>query len=442
MSNPIIPGSWGLLLKTLLTGFLILVMIIPSVYVMNLVDERKDRQQEVIKEVSSKWAGDQVVAGPFLVVPYSYPVSMGNGQTETIVKQLVVLPDSLSVTGSINPQVKKRGIYKVALYQSSLKLAGHFSLERIKADAGETINWADARLCMGVSDTRGIVAQVQGSWLGQPLTLDAGLPDNELAANGMSIPVNLEGQLATPQLAFDLPLELRGSEALQVLPLGKTTNVALQSPWPSPSFTGKFLPQHSIDNKGFTASWQVLHFNRSFPQVWKAQKYDAKDYAFGVSLLQTTDNYAKTNRSTKYAIMFIGLMFGFFFLLEVLLGRKVHPVQYILVGIALLVFYTLLLSIGEILTFNTAYLLASAATVVLITTYAKHLFGTLRNAGIIGGFLGGLYLFMFVLIQLEDTALLAGSIGLFLLVALAMHFSKKINWYGEQKPDQNIIEQG
>jgi inner membrane protein len=233
-----------------------------------------------------------------------------------------------------------------------------------------------------------------------------------------------------------LPVSLKGSETLQITPLGKTTKVNMQSSWPSPSFTGKFLPAHQPSGEGFTADWQVLHFNRDFPQVWKDKKFDAEAYAFGVSLLQPTDNYAKTMRTAKYAILFIGLTFGFFFLLEALQGRRVHPIQYILVGIALIVFYTLLLSIGEVIAFNMAYLLASTATIGLITLYGKHLFELWKNALYLGGFLAGLYGFIFMLIQLEDSALIVGSIGLFLLVALAMYLSRKVEWYGPRTTEE------
>ncbi len=432
MSNTNNTGT-GFLLKGIITAILILAMLIPAAYVQSLVEERKQRQTEVTIEVSSKWAGSQVVAGPFLVIPYSYQQLVNEKQTETIYKQFIVLPETLNVKGTVTPQVKKRSIYKVALYQSSLQLSGQFNLANVQAETGEEVHWKDARLCMGITDTRGILTQVQGSWQKGTFAFDAGLPENPIAGNGMSVPVDLSAPLQTGIIDFSIPVQLKGSEALQLLPLGKTTTFSVQSPWHSPSFIGKFLPQYTPGEKGFSANWQVLHFNRDFPQVWKNQRFKAADYAFGVSLLQPADNYAKTMRSVKYAILFIGLTFGFFFLLEIMLGYKVHPVQYVLVGIALMVFYTLLLSIGEMLTFNAAYLIAMLSTASLITLYSRHLFATWKNGLMIGSFISGLYVFIYVLIQLEDTALLAGSIGLFFLVALAMYFSRKISWYGPSK---------
>ncbi|MCU0387965.1 MAG: cell envelope integrity protein CreD, partial [Chitinophagaceae bacterium] len=229
--------------------------------------------------------------------------------------------------------------------------------------------------------------------------------------------------------AFSIPLILKGSETFQMIPLGKTTTANLKSEWQSPSFNGNFLPEYKLDKSGFDATWSILHFNRDFPQVWKNASFKTDDFSFGLSLLQPADSYAKVLRTSKYAILFIGLTFGFFYLLEILLGHRVHPVQYVLTGLALVIFYTLLLSITEVSSFNLAYLLSSVATISLITLYSKHLFGMWKHALIIGGFLTALYGYIYILLQLEDSALLAGSIGLFILIGIAMYMSRKINWY-------------
>lgn len=428
----------SLMVKTIVTGLLILAMLIPAVYVQNLVEERKQRQQEVVKEVSSKWANSQTIAGPYLLVPVTSYASTGNEASTSklpVTKMMVLLPTQLRVNGELKPELRRRGIYKVALYNSRLQLDGHFDLTAVKPVAGETIEWAKAALCLGITDTRGISTQVAANWNGQPLAFDAGVPAGGLATMGLSQQVPITEKELDRPVSFSIPLQLKGSESLMLLPLGKTTEWQLQSPWPSPSFTGKFLPTFTSDASGFKANWKVLHFNRDFPQVWKGETFKADAYGFGVSLLQPADHYAKTMRSVKYAILFIGLMFGFFFLLEILLGYRVHPVQYLLIGIALVVFYCLLLSIGEILTFNIAYALSTLGTVALITAYCRHLFGTIKNALLIGGFLGGLYGFIYVLIQLEDTALLVGSIGLFVLLALAMQLSRRITWYESAKTE-------
>lgn len=431
----------SLTFKGFITGVLILLMMIPALMVQDLVEERKNRQQEVISEVSSKWADAQVLTGPYLSVPYSQTMVAGDGKTTIIGKTMIILPEKLEVNGNIEPQFKRRGIYKVALYKSDLNLKGSFTLKDAAPAADEVIHWEEAMLCIGLTDTRGIEAQPLANFMDSNYSFGAGMPGNMIGSKGASVRVNLSALTAEQKINFSIPLKLRGSESLQVVPIGKTTSVHLASPWTSPSFTGKFLPEYTLNEKGFDASWNVLHFNRDFPQVWKNQSFKADEFSFGFSLLQPTDHYAKTMRSVKYAILFIGLTFGFFFLLEALKGHKVHPVQYMLTGIALVIFYSLLLSFGEIIDFNAAYAIAAIATTALITMFGKHLFSTWKNAALLGGFLGGLYAFIFVLIQLEDTSLLAGSIGLFVLVAIAMHLSRKIKWYApDDEKEAAIIE--
>jgi len=431
----------SLTFKGFITGILILFMMIPALMVQDLVEERKNRQQEVTAEVSSKWADPQILTGPYLSVPYSQTLIAADGKTTVIGKTMIILPELLEVKGNIEPQFKRRSIYKVALYKSDLTLKGHFVLKDASPSTDETIHWDKALLCIGLSDTRGIEAQPLANFMDSNYSFGAGMPGNMLGTKGASVPVNLSALTSEQQINFNIPIRLRGSETFQVVPIGKTTSVHLTSPWASPSFTGKFLPEYTLDEKGFDAAWNVLHFNRDFPQIWKNQSFKAEEFSFGFSLLQPTDHYAKTMRSVKYAILFIGLTFGFFFLLEALKGHRVHPVQYILTGIALVIFYSLLLSFGEIIEFNIAYAIAALSTTCLITMYGKHLFATWKNAAFLGGFLGGLYAFIFILIQLEDTSLLAGSIGLFALVAIAMHLSRKIKWYAtEEEKETTIIE--
>ncbi len=438
MNSPQFSNGTRILIKGLVTGFLILAMIIPSVYVMNLVSERQTYQQEVIKEVSDKWSNAQIISGPFLVVPYTQTEINEKKEMVSQESTLILLPEQLSIDGQMEPVEKRRGIYKVALYRTELNLHGHFVPGTVKPVAGQNIHWERAKLCMGITDSRGIEKQLTGTINGETIPFDAGLPANTLAEKGAFANLPMASDNIPDTIGFQLPLYVRGSQQLQVLPLGKTTSFHLQSPWPSPSFSGKFLPDYSLSKTGFDAKWEVLHFNRDFPQVWMGTAYKANDYAFGLSLVQPVDNYDKTLRSVKYAILFVGLTFGFFFLFELLMGYRVHPVQYVLVGLALVIFFTLLLSISEFLGFNAAYGLSALATLTLITLYAKNLFATWKHAAMAGGFVGLLYAYIFTLIQLEDTALLAGSVGLFVLVALAMYFSRKINWYGQQT-DSSLV---
>jgi inner membrane protein len=422
--------GWSLTLKGMITAGLILGMLIPAVLVQELISERKKRQQEVIHEISDKWAREQTLTGPYLTIPYTYTEKRTKGEDYTEERLLTILPETLHTEGEMLPHTKRRSIFEVALYKTSLEQKGHFLIPKSIAGPGETIHWERARLCLGVSDIRGIESQPSGTLRSQPISFESGIDISAFPeARGVSIPVAIiETDFDTP-LDFSIPMQLKGSENFKMLPLGKTTTVRLVSTWTSPSFSGNFLPEFELSEKGFDARWKVLHFNRDFPQVWKNTHYKTDDFSFGLSLIQPADSYAKTERTAKYAILFIGLTFGFFYLLEIILGFRVHPIQYILTGLALVVFYTLLLSITEVSDFNFAYAISSVGTIGMITLYSKHLFQLWKNALIIGGFLTALYTYIFILLQLEDSALLAGSIGLFVLIGIAMHLSRKINWY-------------
>ncbi len=248
----------------------------------------------------------------------------------------------------------------------------------------------------------------------------------------MSAPVSLALADEGKKLSFNINLKIKGSEQLHFIPLSGDSRFTLQSTWANPSFDGNNLPSvRKVTDTGFAATWNFNKANLPFGTVLQDFKFDLDTLAFGVTLIQPADGYAKTNRCIKYAILFIGLTFSLFFIVELLQKKPVHPVQYILVGLALTIFYTLLLSISEFILFDLSYLIAAVATIMLISTYAYGHFHSSKTAGIFGGMLTLLYSFTFVLIRLEDTALLIGSIGLFIILALAMYASRRINWYGE-----------
>jgi inner membrane protein len=245
------------------------------------------------------------------------------------------------------------------------------------------------------------------------------------------VPVIITADQLSKDLAFSMNIQLKGSGQLHFLPLSDNSHIQLKSSWPDPSFDGSSLPrQREVSDTGFDAEWS---FNKAnMPILDQILKTDAnrESMAFGVSMIQPADQYAKTNRSIKYAILFIGLTFAMFFIIELMQKKNVHPVQYLLVGLALIIFYTLLLSISEYLGFNIAYAIAAGATIALVGMYAGSLFSSVKTSFVLSLFMALLYGFIYVLIQLEDTALLAGSIGLFIILAVAMYFSRRINWYG------------
>jgi len=416
--------------KALITAGLILLMLIPTVFVSNLVQERQERQEEVQTEVSSKWAGRQSITFPYLYIPY-HVTTVLNRDTSVNTKSFLVLPDNLAVNGSVEAEQRKRSIYSVLLYNSTLNAKGNFKIQIPEGVDAASIDWVNAKLCLGISDFKGIQQKITARVNNLPYDLTAGLPTNDIDTTGLSAPVTLSADNVGKEITFDMPLKIKGSEQLHFVPLAGNSQFNLTSNWNSPSFDGNTLPaERNLDNKGFEASWNFNKANLPFNTILKNFNFKKDDYSFGVSLLQPTDQYAKTMRCVKYAILFIGLSFSLFFIVEIMQKKPFHPVQYVLVGLALIIFYTLLLSISEFLQFDAAYLIASLATVLLITFYAKSHFKSWKIATVFTGVIGSIYGFIFVLIRLEDTALLVGSIGLFAILALAMYASRKINWYG------------
>jgi inner membrane protein len=422
------------LIKGFLIGILILLMLIPAAFVSNLVSERQQRQAEVVEEVSSKWAERQTVTGPVLAVPYKIYI-VKDGKQEESRAMLYILPETLNINGKLLPEVRHRSLYHVTLYRSDMRLSGTFTFSAVKKlrIAPENILWDESKLMTGINDARGLEEEVVLNWDTSKKLLEAGVPANSVISEGLSTDV-----LADPEriISFSINMKLKGSSDLYFTPVGKTTDVTLQSSWRSPAFDGQYLPdkQATVGSEGFTAHWKVLQVSRSYPQCWTdGTTYKVQESSFGVKLIQVADGYAKTQRSVKYAILFIALTFIVFFFLEILQKRQIHPLQYLLVGFALCIFYTLLLSISEYTGFNPAYLISGSATVSLIGAYVWSIF---KKPKIAAGFivsLAGLYSYIFILIQLEDYALLFGSIGLFVILAIIMYYSRKIDWYGTGK---------
>ncbi len=424
-----------LTIKGIIVACLILVMLIPPLFIMNLVNERAERQETVAKEVSAKWATEQTFTGPILVIPYRESIQSEVGKTTVYKKYAYFLPDQLKINGVLQPEIRHRSIYNIVVYRSEMQVEGYFGPIQTEGlhIAKEDLQMQEAFVCVGLNDFRGIEDQLSLLWNDSSHIFNAGMPDDRIIKNGLHTPVALGyDDLAKPN-TFKLRLHLRGSENLSFTPVGKTTTVNIASSWSNPSFDGNFLPVNTpeITSQGFNAEWKVQHLNRSYPQSWKDGNYNLGDSRFGITLLQPVDSYAKTMRSVKYAILFIALTFGLYFFIEILQKRTVHPIQYVLVGLALSIFYTLLLSVSEYTSFNIAYSIAASATIVLITWYTKSVFHQWKIAALFGAMLTTLYTFIFILLQLRDGALLFGSIGLFIVLAVVMYYSRKINWYGQ-----------
>jgi len=408
-----------ILVKGIITGILIILLLIPTFLISDLVTERQERNKKVVTEASNNWATSQTLSGPYIFIPYK------NSN-----RYILVLPENLEMNGEIIAENRKRSIYKILLYKSSFKSNGNFIFKLSNDIDTSLLQLANAKICIGLSDFKGIEEKISITFNGETYELSPGLPTSAVNNTGLSAPVHLSESDLGKTIAFNFILKIKGSGVLHFLPLSGNSTYTLSSSWSSPSFDGNTLPgENNVNKKGFSAKWVFNKANLPFTTIIQNEKTIKDDLAFGVSILQPVDDYAKTDRCIKYAILFIGLTFSLFFIVEIMQKKPVHPIQYILVGLALVIFYSLLLSISEYIHFDYAYLIASAATVLLISWYSKSHFKKWKTASLFFIVLSALYGFNYVLISLEDSALLIGSIGLFIVLATVMYASRKINWY-------------
>lgn len=419
--------------KMIIVTGLAIVLLIPSILIQELIHERIKLSEEVKKELYAQWGGKQVVAGPVLNVPFVVQEQNENGQGTIDRKGIAhFLPETLKTSGELLPEKRKRGIYEVVVYEGKLKLNGSFAqpdISQLEIQNAQ-YNWDAAYFTIGISDMRGIKNLPELVVNGQKCTVDPGVADTDLFQSGITVKA---GAIDLQQsLNFELELVLNGSEDLSVEALGKTSEVAMKSAWAQPSFTGGFLPENrNVTTSGFIADWRVTHLNRNFPQQWVDKKYNTHEAKLGVELLIPIDHYQKSMRSAKYAILFIALNFIIFIFIEIKSKVRIHPFQYSLVAFALLIFYALLTSIGEQIGFNLAYLVSALAVTVLVSWYTLPILRDKRMVGWVTLLQAGLYLFLFTILQLQDYALLAGSIGLFVILAIVMRASQQIKWYSE-----------
>lgn len=419
-------------LKLVIITVLTLLLMIPTSMIQSIIQEREKLNNEVSNEVSSKWAEKQQINGPVLTIPLTYEIEEDNKKF-TLIKYWHLLPESLNINGEVTPEKLKRGIYEVVVYKSLLDVSGTFDLNHQPDPENlKEIQYDQAFISIGISDLRGIKNQIILKWNNQNLKVNPGSKLPELIYSGITVNLpNLSDQLGTTA-NFDFSINLQGSKNLYFVPLGNTTNVKLNSPWATPSFNGNFLPdEREISDIGFTASWSILQLNRNYPQSWigYGQKLQMEESSFGVDLILPMDDYQKSFRSAKYALMTIALTFLGFFLVEILNKRKIHPFQYALVGLALSIFYILMVSISEHMNFNTAYAISTIAIVFMISLYSLSIFKKLNLTYLLFVTLVAIYGFMFITLQMADYALLLGSIGLTLILAMTMYFTRNINWY-------------
>ncbi len=416
-------------------GIVLMVLLIPIWMVEGLIREREERRWAAVREVSATWGGAQALGGPVLTLPVQATRKDAKG------KPLVVhdcfwhlLPAELQVEGTVEPQLLRRGLFDVPLYRARLKLTGRFA-PWMKASAPDLslVRWESAQVSLPLSETRGLVETVVLSWDGGKTELGSDSIEGTPTDKGLRARLeSLTRERWEKGFGFRVDVVLQGSEQLRFLPLGESTNVSLKSAWSSPGFVGAFLPfDRVLAADGFQATWKIPGLARGFAQQWRGETKAAEweKAAFGVRLVTPVDHYQQSSRSVKYAELFLLLTFTVFFLFEVLLRARIHPMNYLLVGIVMCLFYLLLVALSEWIPFGSAYWLSVVATLGLIGAYARAIAPRRSAAALLVGFLGGLYGYLYVLLRLEDASLLLGAVALFVVLAAVMYLTRNLDWY-------------
>lgn len=419
---------------------LTLLLLIPGIMIQNLIHEREQRNKETIAKLNEKWGGSQTLCGPILNIPFTSTVTSADNKPATMQHELHLTPDQLDIKAQLQPEERHYGIYKATLYRSEITVSGRFlPVSTSTLPENSRFHFEKAYISLGISDLHGLTSLFNFNLNDKAYAVEA---NGYTQLTGKTLVADLKGDISeetTEDLRFNCKLNLNGSGSINFIPVGNTTQVEVNGQWKSPGFTGSFSPESEIGDKDFKATWNILSFNRSIPASWIDENLNgAKDASFGVNLVNTVDHYQQTMRSAKYSLMFIALTFLVFFFVEVLAKSRIHPIQYSLVGIALILFYSLLLSISEHLGFAVSYLIASIAVVAMVTAYSYSIFKNRIQTGILSVLLAILYVFLYILLQLEDVALLIGSIGLFIILGIVMYLSRKVKWYREENSVSQI----
>lgn len=423
--------------KLIVVCGLAILMTIPALLVFALVYERSQRAKDVTQEISADVGGQQTFLGPTLAIPYDIslpaPYKTGHGV-------YLVFPAQASAVVKTTIQERRRSLFKVPVFRSDLNLDGTFDLSGVPAAAphGAVLDWSRAEFVVGMSDARGALADATLSFEDKTCTLAPSTITGRISIDpNQTKRLALFGAdasgIAKPGAKFSVTsaLQFSGAQRIAVLAYGKTTHVTQQGDWPNPGFDGGFLPvSRSISAHGYTAQWSVPYIARGISAEGPSDSITGLGAtSLGVSFVELVDPYQSVNRSMKYVPLFLGLVFLSFFIFEVTARKRVHPAQYLLVGIAQIIFYLLLLSFAERIGFDLAFLIAGAATVILLAANAGWIFTSRKQGWRALAIFSLLYGLIYMLLRLEDNALLVGAIASFLAVAAAMYFTRRIDWY-------------
>lgn len=446
-------GHWiktSITARLIMVGILTLILLIPLSFIDSLIRERSNRQEGVVNEINDKWGNNVLVYGPILKLPYKTYIETSTfnektkvytKETKTEIKHAYIFPETLDSKSSVDSKKLKRGNFESAVFTTNMGFSGNYTIPDLisKDIKAEDIIWDKATVIIKTSNLKGIKNEMSLKLNNTDYSFETNFnQDSNNPSQGLDeLETGLIDIKDIPKITntnFSIKMSFNGSRSIQIIPIGKTTTLSMKSNWADPSFIGSFLPNNetkSISKDGFSANWKILHINRPFSQQHLNKIPNLTTFAFGTKFMVMVDEYKKSERSAKYGFLVIGLTFLVFFLIQTMSKINIHPFQYLMVGIALTLFYTLLVSISEHSNFLNAYLVAGTSVIVLITLYSKSILKKWKSPLFIGTSLTALYTFIYVIIQLEDYALLVGSIGLFIILASIMYTSRKIDWNNE-----------
>lgn len=429
-----IPRFWNApSFKLLAIAFLILLLLIPQTMLTDLIREREFYKSEAALQVTEKWASAQTIAGPMLKIPVER-TELINKEVHTIQGAYYLLPETFQAHMAMETETRKKGFYNVPVYTSTNDFKGHFlsaEMERFNK-SNEKILWKDIEIVIGIQDLKGIVGIPKLSMNGEQLELS---PANNDSAYGLKMmkaafPQVESGFASTERFNFELRATIKGTDQLNLIPVGKSTKAEVSGNWPHPGFEGAFLPMsHSINEKGFSAQYEVSHFNRAFAGILISPfEPSVLQEAMGIQMVVPADEYQLGMRAVKYCLLVIILIFMSLFLYESITRTEVHLIQYLLIGAAIIIFYALLIAISEVIGFTWAYICASLATILLIHLYMYSIVNKKRINWLLSSIQCVILCFIAIVIHAQEMSLLMGSIGLFITLSVIMYTSRKIDW--------------
>lgn len=414
-------------------GLIVLAMYIPLAMVDGVTQERQSYFNRTMDDVANSWGGEQVLSGPFLVIPETRVtdrVGLANGVPVVIndSAQRMILPARQDMKISISHQMRRRALYEVPVYTAVLKVEGEFPAldPELLNRRDRKLNLDQARVVVGISHTRAISTASDLTFADQKVAFQSGSTQQWIGAGIHAVLKGYDGSRAQP---FSFEVELKGTQSLGFTPVGSESRVKITSTWPHPSFKGQYLPErHKIDTGGFTADWVVHELARNLPATWRTDEspLELHEVVAYVNLFQPVTGYRVVDRAIKYGVLFISLTFLAFVCFEMSLGLKFHTVQYGVVGVGLVLFYLALLSLSEHLSFGSAYAISTALLTALVGWYVRSMTESGRLAAWIGLVVGSLYGVLYVLLQLEAFALLVGTAVLFLGLGALMFSTRNL----------------